>query len=193
MSMKEKGDLHLLRRLSLVELQKREGKMCLDTHWLTLANTANLAETPQAVNSEGKDDNDSEKYAILLMSRVDILCYKFIENIRKRLAKKNGRKKYESLNEKDEKKSFFTEMITIDETFLKKESVKTDNIIDDLDKYIESLNLEKDESNDLEISNTDDIEVSLTKSMSNLLSYPILKTYNNNDVYFPSLLCINIY
>ena len=107
-------------------------------------------------NPDGQNDTDidAEKYAILLRPRTEILCYKFIENIRKQLEKKYGRK-YEDLG----KKGFFTEMIEVNEAKRQHDS-KDVNTVDTLEKYIESLEDEKSDDDANESSDPkNDFEV----------------------------------
>ena len=107
-------------------------------------------------NPDGQNDTDidAEKYAILLRPRTEILCYKFIENIRKQLEKKYGRK-YEDLG----KKGFFTEMIEVNEAKREHDS-KDVNTVDTLEKYIESLEDEKSDDDANESSDPkNDFEV----------------------------------
>ena len=99
------------------------------------------AEHP-ADEPEYKENENLNKFSVLLRPRSDLLCYKFIENIRKRLdAKKYGKKQ-----------KYLTEMMKISKPKIKREGP----VIDTLEAYIASLNLDENDldQNGMNGSNT---------------------------------------
>ena len=99
------------------------------------------------------------KFAFLLRSRKDILCYKFINNIRAQLDRKKG-----IIEDGLPKKRYLTEMISVSDTLVKvgqqKIPAKT-NVIDDLDKYIESLNLDQEDLESLGVASSSTMDIAL--------------------------------
>ena len=136
-------------------------------------NIANVTKLPNKKVAAANRDG-TKKYGILLRSRVDILCCKFIENIKNRIYEKKGIKIGGDKKMQNKKISFFTEMINIeDDMFLKNETeeketvldIANENVIDDLEKYVASLDLENDvenvhENEDVKTMNNFDMEVS---------------------------------
>ena len=108
---------------------------------------------------EYKEKEELNKFAVLLRSRKDILCYKFINNIRAELDRKKG-----IIEDGLTKKRYLTEMITVSDTLVKvgqqKIPAKT-NVIDDLDKYIESLNLDQEDLASLGVASSSTMDIAL--------------------------------
>ena len=73
-------------------------------------NIANVTKLPNKKVAAANRDG-TKKYGILLRSRVDILCCKFIENIKNRIYEKKGIKIGGDKKLQKNKISFFTEMI----------------------------------------------------------------------------------
>lgn len=120
-----------------------------------------LCEVSEVDNEdlEYKENEELNNIGVLLRSRKDILCYKFIENIRKRLEKKKGTTEHSA-----NKRRYLTEMITVSDQLLrvkKTKSVAKADVIDDLDKYIESLNLDEDDLNDIGIASSSTMDIAL--------------------------------
>jgi hypothetical protein len=65
---------------------------------------------------EYKENEELNNFAVLLRSRKDILCYKFNDNIRKRLDRKKG-----AMEDGLDKKRYLTEMISVNDTLMKEE------------------------------------------------------------------------
>ena len=122
-------------------------------------NQSNQVSESDHEKPECKEKEEYHDFAYLLGSRQEILCYKFIENIRKRLEKKKGIKTNGS-----KKKKYLTEIISVSEKLsnLKKtKNIPKKDVIDDLDKYIESLNLNEEDLQDIGISSTSSMDIVL--------------------------------
>ena len=108
---------------------------------------------------EYKEKEELNKFAVLLRSRKDILCYKFINNIRAQLDRKKG-----IIEDGLTKKRYLTEMISVSDTLVKVEQHKIPakaNVIDDLDKYIESLNLDQEDLESLGVASSSTMDIAL--------------------------------
>ena len=103
---------------------------------------------------EYKEEEYVNNIAVLLRSRKEILCYKFIENIRKKLEKKNDKS-----DEHRKKKRYLTKMISVSDKLSTK--VPKKDVIDDLDKYIESLNLNEEDLFDIGMSSSSSMDIVL--------------------------------
>lgn len=78
---------------------------------------------------EYKEEEEVNKYSVLLRSRTDILCQKFIDNIRKKLSKKKNKE--------------LTDMINVDvNNTMGKSNPK--RMINSLDDYIASLDIDNE-------------------------------------------------
>ena len=106
---------------------------------------------------EYEEKEEVNNITVLLRSRKEILCYKFIENIRKKLEKKKD-KNYNN-NDKKKKKIYLTKMISVSDKLSTK--VPKKEVIDDLDKYIESLNLNEDDLYDIGMSSSSSLDLVL--------------------------------
>jgi hypothetical protein len=108
---------------------------------------------------EYKEKEELNKFAVLLRSRKDILCYKFINNIRTQLDRKKG-----IIGDGLTKKRYLTEMISVSDTLVKVEQQKIPaktNVIDDLDKYIESLNLDQEDLDNIGVASSSTMDIAL--------------------------------
>ena len=108
---------------------------------------------------EYKEKEELNKFAVLLRSRKDILCYKFINNIRAQLDRKKG-----IIEDGLTKKIYLTEMISVSDTLVKVEQHMIPakaNVIDDLDKYIESLNLDQEDLESLGVASSSTMDIAL--------------------------------
>ena len=108
---------------------------------------------------EYKEKEELNKFAVLLRSRKDILCYKFINNIRAQLDRKKG-----IIEDGLTKKRYLTEMISVSDTLVKVEQQKIHakpNVIDDLDKYIESLNLDQEDLDNIGVASSSTMDIAL--------------------------------
>ena len=128
---------------------------------------------------ESKEEEEYHDFAFLLGSRQEILCYKFIHNIRKRLENKKGTK-----TNGTKKKKYLTEIISVSEklsNLKKSKNIPKNDIIDDLDKYIESLNLNDEDLQDIGISSTSSMDIVLGTHWKEMVSFG-KKAYNSSSL-----------